>query len=71
MDVDQIDEWARARASKWTDWSSDFVMRGGDLNDPVFRKRLGEHAAFMELRSYISAGRKAEALRARLEADNG
>jgi len=61
MDVDQIDQWAKAKAANLTQWSSDFVMRGGDLNDPMFRKRLGEHSALMSLRSFISAGRKAEA----------
>ena len=60
LTVEQIDQWAKQKSARLTDWSSDFVMKGGDLNDPLFRKRLGEHSALMSLRSFISASKKRE-----------
>jgi hypothetical protein len=66
----QIDDWARRRQAALVERSNEHIRRGRDLNDPDYRVILGEHRAYMALRSFIHGARLASAIDARQRQDN-
>lgn len=52
-DVAVIDRWCVKQMGKLSDEMHPFLLAGGDLRDPEYRHQLGQHAAFMRMRSYL------------------
>lgn len=55
-----IDDWARRRQAALVERSNEHIRLGRGLNDPDYRVLLGEHRAYMALRSFIHGSRLAE-----------
>lgn len=55
-DTDQwreMDEWCRKRAAVLTERSNQHIRSGRSLDDPDYRLLLGEHRAYLAMRSFI------------------
>lgn len=48
-----MDDWCRKQMQALKARSEPHVMSGGDLNDPEYRRLLGQHQAFSRMRSFI------------------
>ena len=48
-----MDEWCKARAARISESVCDHLKRGGSLDDPNYRAWLGEHRAYLAMRSFI------------------
>jgi len=55
--VAEMDEWCKRRLAKLLARSNDHIRLGRDLNDPDYRLLLGEHRAYMAMRSFIHGQR--------------
>lgn len=52
-----LDDWCKARLDRLTEQASQHIMRGKSLNAPNYRTLLGEHRAYMAMRSFIHGSR--------------
>ena len=55
-----MDEWCAKHLAKLSQPMADHVMQGIGLNDPQYRRWLGEHIAFSRMRSFIHGALVAE-----------
>ena len=58
-----MDEWIVNRQAKLRKGMDTYLLSGGDLNGPAYRQQLGQHQAFMAMRSYIHGSLRAILLR--------
>lgn len=49
----EMDDWCIKRCAKLREKMDPHIMAGGSLDDPQYRCQLGEHRAYMAMRSYI------------------
>lgn len=52
-----IDAWCQKRINRLTADCAAHLVSSGDLNDPDYRAKLGEHRAYMAMRSFIHGAR--------------
>lgn len=55
----EIDEWCAKRLTNLTERSNQHIKAGRKLDDPDYRLLLGEHRAYMAVRSFIHGSRAA------------
>jgi hypothetical protein len=55
--ADEIDKWCRRKCAGLSEVMEPFICSGGSLSDPQYRQQLGEHQAYMRVRSFISRHR--------------
>lgn len=67
-DLAQLDKWLRKQCDALTLPMGWHIMAGRSLEDPQYRLQLGQHQAYMRVRSYLSGARKAA--RASMETTN-
>ena len=51
--LSDIDDWCVKRQAALRKQMDPYIMGGGNLDDPQYRVQLGEHRAYMAMRSYI------------------
>jgi hypothetical protein len=58
----ELDRWCVRQNDELSQAMNPYIMAGGSIDDPQYRQQLGQHQAFMRMRSYIHG-----ALRAHLQ----
>lgn len=53
-----FDDWCKRQIAKLSAIMNPYVMQGLDLDAPDYRHLLGQHHAFMRMRSFIHGSRK-------------
>lgn len=53
-----MDEWCQRQCEKLGLPMTEHIMDGGSLNLPNYRQQLGQHQAFMRMRSFIHGARE-------------
>lgn len=67
LELAELDAWLKKQCSRLKARMHPHILKGRSLDDPAYRTDLGQHQAFMRMRSYIHG--TAAALRARSEHD--
>lgn len=49
----EIDDWCKNRCDKLREKMDPYIMDGGDLDAAEYRRQLGQHQAYMAMRSYL------------------
>jgi hypothetical protein len=49
-----MDDWCRKRLASLTAHTTPMIMGGMDLDDPEYRRLLGQHQAYHHMRSFIA-----------------
>lgn len=55
----EIDDWCRKQIAALASVAERAVRTQADLTSPGYRRLLGQHQAYMRVRSFISGARKA------------
>ena len=53
-DIEALAAWCANRCDHLNGRMASYIMGGGNLDDPDYRMMLGEHRAYMKVRSHIS-----------------
>lgn len=56
-DLEALDAWCKARAARLTEKAGAHILAGKGTNAPAYRTLLGEHRAYMAMRSFIHGSR--------------
>lgn len=54
----EMDAWCVKRIAALSEQMGPHIMAGGSLTDPQYRFQLGEHRAYMAMRSFIHGSRE-------------
>lgn len=57
--LSEVDAWCVRRADRISEQANKHILSGKSLNDPGYRMILGEHRAYMAMRSFIHGSLKA------------
>lgn len=52
--LDSLDRWCVKQMACLSAEMQPYLMAGGSTEDPQYRQQLGQHQAFMRMRSFIS-----------------
>lgn len=55
-----LDDWCKDRAARLTEKAGAHILAGRSLDAPRYRMMLGEHRAYMAMRSFIHGARISE-----------
>ena len=51
--LERLDEWCVKRCAAISEQTTPHITDGGNLDDPQYRHWLGQHTAYMAMRSYL------------------